>query len=863
MGSRLIDRLPVDELVAPLRTALMSGGCAVVNAPTGSGKSTRLPQILFRAGVLEKDRRIVVLQPRRMAARMLARRVAWEFGCQLGEHVGYHIRFDRVYSAKTRILFITEGILLGMLAEDPRLESVGVLVFDEFHERHLHSDLGIALARSLQASTRPDLKIVVMSATLDTEHVSQYLAPCPVLRVDVRQHPVEVCYAGEPARDRLGRESERIWDRAAREFASLAAGGLDGHTLIFMPGAYEIARTVAAIQASNVCRGVKVYPLHGALPPAQQDAAIEPTTSPKVIVATNVAETSLTIEGVTTVIDSGLARISRFDPKRGIDTLLVEKIDRAAADQRAGRAGRTSPGRCLRLWSEAAHARRPIKATPEVARVDLAETLLALMSMGYTNLHDFPWLEAPSADSQERALRLLAEIGAVASDGGLTEVGRMMARIPAHPRLARLLIEGMRYGILATTVRLAAMLQGRPLLERQATTAVADARSEIMPKASCDVTLALALWQAARDCDYEETFCRNIGLRAGAAREADRVAEQLSALVTSVSAKSSGATSGPSQGAVDNCEALGRSLVAAFADHIARRDHAGTLRCSLTHERRGELTRDSLAREAKVFVACEIEETQRGNEVVVLLSMASAIEQSWIEQVFPNEFLEGIEVIWDASRREVVARQRVRFRGLLLDDQAGGAPNLEKAAGLLAQKVCSGELKLEGWDGAVENWIARVNFVAAAAPDLGIAPIDQEAKLMLTAEACVGATSYREIKQRQILPALKNWLSREQRQIVEQAAPETITLPGRSRPLRIRYEPHIPRAIVSAKLQDFYDVPQASLMIVFGRVALTVELLAPNGRPAQITNDLDAFWKTSYPMVKKDLKGRYPKHEWR
>ncbi len=858
------DRLPVEQVREALREALASGtgDCVVLHAPTGSGKSTKVPQMLLDSGVVGEGRRVVVLQPRRIAARLLARRVAWELGCKPGETVGYHVRFDRAFGVRTRILFITEGILLGMLADDPLLSTVGALVFDEFHERHLQSDLGIALARLLQRGARPDLRIVVMSATLDVDQVAGFLAPCAVLGVEARQHPVEVRYAGEAARDRLGREREPVWERAAAELERLAAGGMDGHTLVFMPGAYEIARTVAAIQSLPAGRRLRVLPLHGGLSPAQQDAAVEPSNVPKVIVATNVAETSLTIDGVTSVIDSGLARVPRYDPRRGIDTLLVEKIDRASADQRAGRAGRTSPGRCIRLWSEASHTQRPAQGTPEVARVDLAEAILALKAMGHASLETFPWLEAPAPEALERAEHVLADIGALDADGRLTETGLMLRRIPAHPRVARLLLEGRRNGVLEDVACLAALLQGRPLLERQVTPAMSAARERHAPDAASDVLAVLALWQGARDRNYDEAFCREIGLRAAAAREADRVAAQFAMLANSCECgqPTDSHEVSPSR---ERAEALGRCLVAAFADHVALRDNPGTLRCSLTRGRRGELRRDSAARDAKLLVACEIEETQRGGEVVVLLSMASAIERAWIEEAFPGEFEECVEAVWDSTHREVVARRRVRFRGLVLDDQPADKPDPEAAAEMLARRVCSGELVLKGWTAEVDKWIDRVNFLAAVAPDLGIAAIDEESRLMLTAEVCEGATAYRQIKERLVLPTLKRWLTQEQQRLVEEAAPVSIQLPGRSRPLQIRYEPHIPRATVAAKLQDFYDVPQSRLTIVFGRVPLTVELLAPNGRPAQITNNLDAFWTTSYPLVRKELKGRYPKHEWR
>ena len=398
--------LPIYELESAVVDTLNAGNRLILQAPTGSGKSTQIPQILLDRG-LAGNGQIIVLQPRRLATRMLAARVASERGQRLGDEVGYQIRLDRVASDRTRILFVTEGVLLRRMLNDPTLRGVSAILFDEFHERHLYGDITLAGALTLQEKQRPDLKLVVMSATLETGVLEKYLAPCRTLTSAGRTFPVETEYLVRSIRA----DDFPIWDAAANELENLAPR-TSGDVLIFMPGAYEISRTISAVRASAVGKNFIVLPLHGELPANEQDAAVARYEQRKVIVSTNVAETSLTIDGVRVVIDSGLARIARFDPHRGINTLLVERISRASAEQRAGRAGRTAPGVCLRLWTDREHADRPSQELPEVKRLDLAEVVLTLKAGGVNDVAKFRWLEAPEAKSLERAETLLLDLGA-------------------------------------------------------------------------------------------------------------------------------------------------------------------------------------------------------------------------------------------------------------------------------------------------------------------------------------------------------------------------------------------------------------------------------------------------------------------
>ena len=467
--------LPVYELEPAIVASLRARGRVIVQAPTGSGKSTQLPQMLLRHGFLDRGQ-VVVMQPRRLAARMLARRVAEEVGSELGGLVGYQIRLESRVSAQTKIRFVTEGILLRQMTFDPGLGSVSAILFDEFHERHLYGDISLARALEIQRHGRQDLLIAVMSATLDSGALSRYLAPCDVLVSEGRTHPVRVEYLARP----VNFEADPVWEVAARE-CERVAGETPGDMLVFMPGAYEIGRTIQAIQGARALRGFAALPLHGELPPEAQDRAVARCGGRKIIVSTNVAETSLTIDGVTAVVDSGLARAARFDPERGINTLLVEKISAASAEQRAGRAGRTAPGVCVRLWTEREHGQRPAHETPEVKRLDLSEVVLTLKAAGIVDIAAFDWFEKPDPRGIERAEALLADLGALAGPGGaITDVGRRMLRFPVHPRYARMFLEAQGRGCVRPVAMMAALTQGRNFLLRGVPREVADAREEAL-----------------------------------------------------------------------------------------------------------------------------------------------------------------------------------------------------------------------------------------------------------------------------------------------------------------------------------------------------------------------------------------------
>jgi len=839
--------LPIDALQDGLVAACGRVRRLVLRAPTGSGKSTRIPQMLLDLNLIQGQ--IVVLQPRRIAARLLAARIAQERGVKLGGEVGYQIRFERVESAQTRIKFVTEALLLRQMASDPELKGVGAVVFDEFHERNLHSDVALALARRLQETHRPDLLIMAMSATLDTEGVAKWLGSAETLAADGRAYPVQIEYTHQP------RNSTRpIWDAAAEQVRRVLREESEGDILVFMPGSYEIMRTIGAVRNLPESGGVDILPLYGELPPEEQDRAVKPSPGRKVIVATNVAETSLTIPGVRAVVDAGLARIARFDPHRGIDTLLVEPVSQASAEQRAGRAGRTGPGRCIRLWSQTDHEARPLREVPEIKRVDLSETILLLLSSGWGEAASFPWYEKPDDKALLRALTVLADLGAVDAQGKLTSLGRRMSVFPAHPRYARMLLAAGELDCVYEVCRIAGLAQGRDILFRKVDDRTENARDSVEQEDGSDFFPRLALLQRAVEMKFDADACDRFGVHGQAARQADQAARQFLRLAEGQGLPVSDRMADPA--------AVRRCLLLGFSDRLAVRLDAGTLRCALVHGRTGELRRESSIRNAKLLVAAEVDEIQARGGVTTYLSLATAIEEAWLQELFPAEFSTVNQVRYDASQRRVVTRVERRFRDLVLEAKERDDAPSDAASRLLAEEVAAGRLELEKWDTPVDAWIRRVNFLAKHCPELGIPPFDEAARRMVIEEVCAGAVAYRDIRDRPVFGVVRGWLTHEQAMALESYCPEKIILPRKKHPARIEYTED-GQAEVEATVQELYDFPGSKLRVCLGKVPMVVCIQSPARRTQQRTTDLDAFWKGSYEGVKKELRGRYPKHEWR
>jgi ATP-dependent helicase HrpB len=835
--------LPIYELDEEIVAALREGNRLVLEAPTGSGKSTQVPQILLDGGVLGNGR-CVILQPRRLAARMLAARVASERGLKLGGEVGYQIRLDNVSSRDTRLLFVTEGILLRQMLADPELRGVSAIIFDEFHERHLHGDISLARALDLQETTRPDLKIIVMSATLDGAELAGYLGNASFLKSEGRVHPVEILHLHHEPRE------DPVWEIAT----DAVAGHFDdtpGNILVFMPGSYEIQRTIRELQARLGSR-CAILPLHGELPAAEQDKAVNRGGGRKIIVSTNVAETSLTIDGITLVVDSGLARIARHDSNRGINTLFIEKISAASAAQRAGRAGRTAPGVCVRLWTERDHQRRPLRELPEIKRLDLAETILSLKAAGVGDLKNFRWIEPPDMAALDRAEILLRDLGALDAGGAITDVGRRMLNFPLHPRYARMLLAAEELGCVRAAALIAAITQTRSMMLK-VDKRIEEERLEIFGGGASDFLVLMRVFEWARSRDFRMNECRQLGIHTDSARQVGKLFEQFLDIAHAEALLIEDAP--PSDVAIARC------VLAGFADQVAVRKNPGTLVCDIVRGRRGLLSRQSVASEARFLVAAEIAEIEgRDGDARVLLSLATGIEESWLREMFPADFTERAEHFFVKSQNRVVVRREKIFRDLVLENRDRDAEPGPAASSCLADEVLAGSLRLNGWDDAVEQWIHRVNFLARLCPEQGLPVMGEDERHHIILLVCDGATCYRDIKDAPVLPHAKSLLAHAQQQFVEKQAPERLELPS-GRRAKITYS-DTADPVLASRIQDFYGV-QSELKIALGRHALTLHVLAPSQRPVQVTKNLQSFWAETYPQLKNQLQRQYPKHEWR
>jgi ATP-dependent helicase HrpB len=804
----------------------------VISSPPGSGKSTKVPQLLLDSGALKG--RIAVLEPRRLAARMLADRVAKERGGAAGGEVGYRVRFEDRTGPKTRIVFETEGILLRELVSDPQLKKYSAVILDEFHERHIHGDLTLAACLALQQGPRPDLLVVVMSATLDERKLAAYLAPCETVLAEGRAYPVKTLYCA-PETAKLP-----AWEAAARTCARLLPEIKEGHALVFMPGAYEISRTAAAIAAIPALAAFDVRPLHGDLPPREQDAAVAASARRKIIIATNIAETSLTIEGVTAVVDSGLARIARYDGARAINTLFTENIAAPSAIQRAGRAGRTGPGVCARLWTERENAGRPVSLDPEILRLDIAEALLTLKACGYGGFDALRWLDPPAAPDVTRAETLLLELGAAGADGALTDIGRAMAKYPLHPRYSRMMVEAGRLGCAYECAIIAAAAQGRGLWldeGRQAENRYAELRS--------DLAAVVKALEFCASSNFDQFACQRAGVKSAAARDAWRLTARLSG----------GAESSGSKGLL----LASKCFMRAFPDRVGVLFSAEKNRYQLPGGRRARLNPKSAAAGAAIICAGEAMESLQKGGADITLSFAAEVREDWLREAFPRDIERISRPALDEAMLTPVTENLTLYRGITIAREVTTAKPSKPSSDLIAEEFINGNQKLQRWDEEVEEWLARVDFLARACPDLGIEPLGEEDIKLVIAEICSGARSVAEAKTRPVMPVLQEWFGWDKTRLIDRHAPTRLEMPG-GRKARIKY-PKGREPYLEAKIQDLFSVTETP-RVAAGRVPLVVHILAPSMRPVQVTKDLKSFWAESYPKLKPALARRYPRHKW-
>ena len=825
--------LPIDAVLPELVQLVRDRGAVVLEAPPGAGKTTRVPGALLDA--LGGKGEIVVLEPRRLAARMAARRVAEERGERLGETVGYQVRFEDVSSARTRVRFVTEGVLTRKLVSDPTLAGVDVVILDEFHERHLHGDVALALVHRLRRTVRPDLRVVVMSATLGMAPIAEYLGGA-VLRAEGRMFEVTIEHA------KTDDDRPLALQVASAVRASLTESA-DGHVLVFLPGAAEIRKSREACARIADEHGAVLLPLHGDLSPAEQDRAVGPSQQRKVILATNVAESSVTIDGVVAVVDTGLARVAEQASWSGLPTLKVAKVSRASAIQRAGRAGRTRAGRCHRLYTLADFQTRPASDTPEIARLDLAQTYLELAC---ANALDLAWLDAPPEPALRAATTLLERLGALDAQQGVTEMGRRLVRLPLHPRLGRVLVEAQARGVPDDGAVVAGILGERDLRLDQRASFGGGPRGRDAATEASDVLAILALYREAEEARFSESMLRALSLDAGKTRAVSRAADKLLHGGSHGGSRRARSTLSVAEADV----ALQRAILAGFPDRVARRVKGRSL--ALAFGGMAELGEGSVVRDAPWMVAVDAESV-RGRVVV---RMASAIEPDWLIDVAPDGVTEEDAVTWDASAEKVLSSSRLTWGGLVLSESPGTA-NGSEVTRVLAKAALDVGWRAFDKDGAVDAWLQRVRFLAQHVSDLE-APADADVAGAL-AQMCDGHRSFAELRGLSLAAAVSELLPPSYASRLRALAPDRIQLPG-GRGLTVNYEAGKPPWVAS-RLQDFFgmaDTPR----LVDGKVPLVVHLLAPNGRDVQVTTDLAGFWARHYAGVRKELARKYPRHLW-
>jgi ATP-dependent RNA helicase HrpB len=832
-----MESLAIDRVIPEFIKKLSESRAVVLTAPPGAGKTTRVPPAIHQAG-LAKHGQIVMLQPRRMAARAAAARMAAEYNQPVGGTVGYKIRFDKKISSETSILVVTEGILTRRFLSDPFLEGVSCLILDEFHERSIHSDLALAFVRELM-QVRDDLYCIVMSATLQTKPLAKFLGDCPVISVQTRKFDLSVEHIPQT-------DDRPLHVRTAAGVAQLLGRPDDdqGDILVFLPGLAEIKRTQQLLSERDLSKEVEIVPLYGALTAREQDRVLLESKKRRIVLATNIAETSLTVPGVTTVVDSGLCKQMRHDPKSGIDRLELVSISQSSAEQRAGRAGRTGPGRALRLWTAHEHQGMQPADQPEIKRIDLARTLLEVLVFQPADPGQFNFFEAPAAQVLQGALSLLRMLGIVDPDGfELSELGRRLVKLPVHPRVGVILERAGRLGYPRQGALLGALLSERDIKLRQ--TKAQSTYSDLLD--------GMDLFEELAANNFSKQAAGRLEIDFSAARMVRQVRDQLLRLIDSKNKNPKPADS----------QTLLALILAGFPDRVCRRRKPSGREALMVGGRGVRLAEDSGVDKADLFVALEADAGKRGMHSTALVRRASSITEEMLAELFPELIKAEQAAIFDPDKRAVIGVSRRYFMDLLIDERSGVKVAADVVALTLAMQAAKHFDEIFKPDKKALQLRARIMLAARAMPEIDWLDVSQAGIQTWLTDLCLGKSRFSELARLAWAKEFEARLGYKNKALLDKELPARIKLSS-GKSFRLDYEPASPpegMPVLAVKIQQLFGVKDTP-KIARGRVAVVLHLLAPNGRPAQITSDLKNFWKETYPQVRKELRARYPKHAW-
>ena len=840
-----ISDLPIFKGFNEIKSALKESVNLTLKSPTGSGKSIGLPLLLLKENLIKGQ--ILVVQPRRIAARFLAQRVAQITGTPIGDIIGYQVRFEDKTSNNTKIIYLTDGLLLRKILGDRLLSRVGLVIFDEFHERTIQMDAALALLRKTQETQRPSMRLIITSATLEIGNINKYLGNCKSVQLSAREYPVEIEYKSL-------QRGEIIWKRIASEIKKCVTN-YDGDLLIFAPGVYEITKIINEINSSSWSKGLLVKSLYGDLRISEQELALKSSSKRKIIVSTNIAETSLTVEGVRIVIDTGVAKKSSYDPIRGVNVLLPQPISKSAADQRSGRAGRTSSGYCLRLWGEKEHKSRDEMERPAINRLDLSEIYLNLSSLGEDPAL-MNWLTRPPENSLARAKKSLISLGALTAKSQISEKGLEMSRFPLNPRLGKALIMSKEMGCLPALALSLALIEDRsPIIHKEFNSEVVETflstfNLEDELGLASDLRILLGAWAYAKNEDFSVDRCKYIGIHANRCREAERLALRF--------CKIAGLKEFSFQ--FPKIGDLSVVMLTAFPNHLARLKNRGTLLYESIEGYNMYVGKYSEVQSADWVIALNLIEKPLKGKIGLEMQCVTEVKEEIIKKVLNAEIEKREEVVLHPLTRMVIKRNYNQLGAIKFEIKEYESPSKEDMQKAYSEELRCGNLNLKKWDVQVERFIERVSYMTKNYPDYGITEFNENSKSILYDEICKDASSWKEIRNREVLPTLKNLYTEEEVNLLNNAVPSVITVGNGKRTYRVNYADSAP--FIRIKLQDLYEV-NTHPKVVFGNQLVKLEILAPNGRCVQVTENINEFWDGSYPEIKKELAGRYPKHEWR